>query len=74
MDVNQEILQRLTRVETKIDIFASAKDTANEALQISKESHKRIDKIEKMIWFLVSTVLGSLIVSVMGFIVRGGTQ
>lgn len=74
MDAEQEILQRLTRVETKIDIFASAKDTANEALQISKDSHRRIDKIEKMIWFLVSTVLSSIIISVIGIIFKGGLQ
>ena len=53
MDINQEILQRITRVETKLDIFASAKETANEALQTSKDAHRRIEKIEKMIWFLV---------------------
>jgi hypothetical protein len=72
LDINQEILQRITRVETKLDIFASAKETANEALQTSKDAHRRIEKIEKMIWFLVSTVLSSLILSVMGFIFKGG--
>ena len=72
MDINQEILQRITRVETKLDIFASAKETANEALQTSKDAHRRIEKIEKMIWFLVSTVLSSLILSVMGFVFKGG--
>lgn len=72
MDINQEILQRITRVETKLDIFASAKETANEALQTSKDAHRRIEKIEKMIWFLVSTVLSSLILSIMGFIFKGG--
>lgn len=72
MDINQEILQRITRVETKLDIFASAKETANEALQTSKDAHRRIEKIEKMIWFLVSTVLSSLILSIMGFLFKGG--
>ena len=74
MDINQEILQRITRVETKLDIFASAKETANEALQISKDAHKRIEKIEKMIWFLVSTVFGSLILSIMAMLLKGGFQ
>jgi hypothetical protein len=72
LDINQEILQRITRVETKLDIFASAKETANEALQTSKDAHRRIEKIEKMIWFLVSTVLSSLILSIMGFVFKGG--
>jgi hypothetical protein len=72
LDINQEILQRITRVETKLDIFASAKETANEALQTSRDAHRRIEKIEKMIWFLVSTVLSSLILSIMGFLFKGG--
>lgn len=59
-------------METKLDIFASAKETANEALQTSKDAHRRIEKIEKMIWFLVSTVLSSLILSIMGFVFKGG--
>lgn len=59
-------------METKLDIFASAKETANEALQTSKDAHRRIEKIEKMIWFLVSTVLSSLILSIMGFLFKGG--
>lgn len=29
-DVQQEILQRLTRVETKLDMFASARDIATQ--------------------------------------------
>jgi hypothetical protein len=72
LDINQEILQRITRVETKLDIFASAKETANEALQTSRDAHRRIEKIEKMIWFLVSTVLSSLTLSIMGFLFKGG--
>ena len=62
MDIKQEILQRLTRVETKLDIIASAKDIAIEAEQSAKNAHKRIDKIEKLIWFLSTTVFGSIII------------
>jgi hypothetical protein len=74
MDVNQEILQRLTRVETKLDMYASAKDTANEALEISKDAHRRIEKIDKMIWFLGTTIIGTIAVSVVTFILRGGLK
>lgn len=43
-DMN-EILQRLTRVETKLDIMNSARDIALEAMQSSKSAHLRMDEI-----------------------------
>jgi alkanesulfonate monooxygenase SsuD/methylene tetrahydromethanopterin reductase-like flavin-dependent oxidoreductase (luciferase family) len=41
-DVQSEILQRLTRVETKLDMQINAKDMAAEALDKSKSAHYRI--------------------------------
>ncbi|WP_150275717.1 hemolysin XhlA [Paenibacillus tepidiphilus] len=43
-DMN-EILQRLTRVETKLDIMNTARDIALEAMQSSKSAHLRMDEI-----------------------------
>ncbi|ETT34216.1 hemolysin XhlA [Paenibacillus sp. FSL R7-0204] len=43
-DMN-EILQRLTRVETKLDIMNSARDIALEAMQSSKSAHLRMDEM-----------------------------
>jgi hypothetical protein len=43
-DMN-EILQRLTRVETKLDIMNSARDIALEAMQSSKSAHLRVDEM-----------------------------
>lgn len=44
-----EILQRLTRVETKLDIMNSARDIAQEALQSSKSAHHRLDELREEI-------------------------
>lgn len=44
-DEMNEILQRLTRVETKLDIMNSARDIALEATQSCKSAHLRIDEI-----------------------------
>ncbi|WEK56448.1 MAG: hypothetical protein P0Y55_12000 [Candidatus Cohnella colombiensis] len=53
-DVQTEILQRLTRVETKLDMQLNAKDIAAEALEKAKSAHlrqndfkARLDEIEK---------------------------
>ena len=40
-----EILQRLTRVETKLDLMINARDIANEALHAAKASHRRLDEV-----------------------------
>jgi hypothetical protein len=46
---NGEVLQRLTRLETKMDMIITVKDTAFEALQSTRSAHKRIDDIERLI-------------------------
>jgi hypothetical protein len=44
--IDGEVLQRLTRLETKMDMIISVKDTAHEALQSTRSAHKRIDNVE----------------------------
>ena len=70
MDINQEILQRLTRVETKLDMFASAKDTANEALNLSKDTLRRIDKLERVINWTAAIIIGGVLVSILNMVIN----
>ena len=70
MDINQEILQRLTRVETKLDMFASAKDTANEALNLSKDTLRRIDKLERVINWTAAIIIGGVLVSIVNMVIN----
>lgn len=69
MDEATEILQRLTRVETKLDAQLNVKDIAQEALQSAKSAHHRLDKIEDGQKWLWRTISGSLIAIVMAAIV-----
>ena len=71
MDINQEILQRLTRVETKLDIFASAKDTANEALNLYKDTQRRIDKLERIVFWSSTTIIGGGFLSFLTLFLNG---
>jgi hypothetical protein len=75
--INQEILQRLTRVETKIDMMASAKDMAQEALQSSRSAHLRLDEYRDEIasikqgqrWLIGTTVsVIALFMTAVGFL------
>ena len=70
MDINQEILQRITRVETKLDMFASAKDTANEALNLSKDTQKRLDKLERVINWTAAIIIGGVLVSIVNIVMN----
>ncbi|MFD0682363.1 MULTISPECIES: hemolysin XhlA family protein [unclassified Paenibacillus] len=66
-----EILQRLTRVETKLDLMINARDIANEALQSTKAAHKRLDTLEENQTWLWRTAIAALIVGGIGLLWKG---
>jgi hypothetical protein len=57
-----DILQRLTRVETKLELMANAKDVAGEARQSVKTAHKRLDELASNQNWLWRTVITALLV------------
>jgi hypothetical protein len=65
-----EILQRLTRVETKLDLMINARDLAQEALQSTKAAHKRLDRIDKIIFWAGTTVIGAVIVGAVALVMK----
>ncbi|WP_409343132.1 hypothetical protein [Paenibacillus sp. MBLB4367] len=48
-DEKNEMFQRITRVETKLDIMNSTRETAQEALLSTKASHRRLDELREEI-------------------------
>jgi len=69
-ETQQEILQRLTRVETKLDMMVSAKDIASEAQQLGKSAHKRLDSLEDHQKWLWRTVASALIVGLINLLFK----
>lgn len=74
-----KIREQLARIETKLDSMHSvgataeaARDIAKEAAQSVKTAHERLDRVERMITWVSTTVLGTLIVAAVTFIVKGG--
>ena len=72
-----EILQRLSRLEGKLDIMledreviAQAMATANEALQSSKSAHHRIDEVKSDVSWAWRTAVGAVIGAIISFIIR----
>jgi predicted ribosome quality control (RQC) complex YloA/Tae2 family protein len=79
--VEAEVLQRIARVETKVDNMdekldraIAANETAVEALQSAKSAHHRLDKIEDNQKWLWRTFAGAILVAIAGFIISGGLK
>ena len=70
-----EILERTARVETKVDNLTEEHKSIEEVRKMSfdaqsraRSAHKRLDKIDKIIFWLATTVIGAVILSVLGLI------
>ncbi|MEC0310196.1 hemolysin XhlA family protein [Paenibacillus lautus] len=79
--VQTEMLQRITRVETKVDNMdekldraIQANETAVEALQSAKSAHHRLDKIEDGQKWLWRTFAGAFVLAIAAFIIAGGLK
>lgn len=71
-DMQVEILQRLTRIETILEGVANVDQNANEALLLSRENSRRLDKVEKIIYWAGTTVIGTILLAMMSLIVKTG--
>ena len=76
-EILSEIRERVVRVETKIDTMTDVQKTANEAEKVankamdsSKSAHKRIDKIDKVIFWIATTVIGAVILAILTLIFK----
>lgn len=74
-----DILERTVRMETKIDQLTKVETTADnaeklavEALESTKSAHKRLDKIDKIVWWVATTVGGVIILALVGLVIKGG--
>ncbi|WP_372632984.1 hemolysin XhlA family protein [Cohnella sp.] len=79
--VLSEIRERVVRLETKIDALTdvretaeAARDTAHEALQLTKSAHLRIDEIADNQRWLWRTLVGAIVATVIAAVtnLQGG--
>lgn len=78
-NTTSEILQRVTSVETKLDMILKDRENVAEAMKIAnaadisaRSAHHRLNKIDKIIFWLATTVIGALILALIGFALKGG--
>lgn len=85
-DEIQKIADQLTNVRldlrelsTKVDSLKDlarkldeVDDLAKKAMDSAKAAHHRLDKIDRLNTWFGTTVIGAIILGVMGFIIKGG--
>lgn len=65
----REVLDRLTKIETKLDDYSTIKGRTDEAYNLSRQNEKDIDEIKDKIKWISRTVAASIITIVIGAIV-----
>ena len=64
----KEVLERLTKIETKLDDYANIREKTEEAYSLSKENEKDINEINDKIKWLSRTIAGAIIAGIIGII------
>lgn len=64
----KEVLERLTKIETKLDDYTNIRNKTEEAYSTSKENEKDIQEINDKIKWLSRTILGAIITGIIGII------
>lgn len=74
-DLRLEMRELVTEVRGLKDMqkeFDTTKQTAGKAKDRAEEAHVRMDKIERIHWWLFTTIGGTAIVAVIAFALKGG--
>ena len=65
----REVLDRLTKIETKLDDYTTIKNRSDDSYNLSKQNEKDIDEIKDKIKWLSRTITGAIITTIIGVIV-----
>ena len=67
-EFEREVLERLTKIETKLDDYTNFRNKTEEAYSLGKENEKEIEEIKERTKWLIRTVIGGLIAGAIGII------
>lgn len=74
-----EIRERVIKIETIVSRLDAIEKTANEAHRIANASrastssaHKRLDKVDKSIFWFTTTLIGSILLGLLNLLINGG--
>ncbi|WP_336663587.1 hypothetical protein [Kurthia gibsonii] len=69
LDGVQEIRKMAEATELKAEEAQRIADIANES---TKSAHKRLDKLDKIVWWVATSIIGAVIVGLMALVIKGG--
>lgn len=67
-----EMKEDVASIKTTLTNMKDANSTANEALQSAKSAHHRLAKIDKIIFWTGTTVIGAVILGLIALLINGG--
>lgn len=65
-DFEREVLERLTKIETKLDDYANMREKTETAYSLSKENEKEIEDIKEKIKWITRTIVGAILTGLIG--------
>ena len=68
MTTQNEILTKLSVIETKIDDYKEVKDKCDNAFHTSEQNKRDIEILNNKITWVIRSILGALISSIIAFI------
>lgn len=68
-DFEREVLERLTKIETKLDDYNGIKRKAEDAYTLSKENEKDLKEMKDKMQWLSRTLVGAIITGIITLIV-----
>lgn len=69
-NIQQEILERIVRIETKIDSYNSTKEKADCAYNKAMQNEKDINEMKDNQKWLWRTIVGTILVGVIGVLIK----
>lgn len=67
-DFEREVLERLAKIETKLDNYGNMQEKTEEAHTLSKQNEKDIEEINEKIKWITRTIAGAIISGAIGII------
>lgn len=68
-DFEKEVLERLTKIETKLDDYGNMREKTETAYSLSQNNKKEIDEINERIKWITRTVAGAFITGIIGIVI-----
>ncbi|WP_333861716.1 hemolysin XhlA family protein [Clostridium sp.] len=69
-NIQQEILERIVRIETKIDGYNSTRERADMAFTKACQNEKDISEIEDNLKWLWRTIAGAIILGILSVVIK----